>query len=200
MRCVGIDAILYATHCFFSRFRCCGNVFQQLEVHQRRLPCCHGNVLSEAPPSRWAHCSFHATCHNIRTFQRFRRPRQIVSVFGPRSPLSGFLYLIHVYQEDRSSVRSASRTVQKSRIKLASHSLATSELHQQPSRHHFLTLEKPSSYYRNQIFKLQSSGLRHLGNGFYQCKSRLWTANRRLRPPTFDRRFPTHDSRLSTNC
>jgi hypothetical protein len=30
-----------------------------------RLPCCHENVVSEALPSRWADCSFQASCNNI---------------------------------------------------------------------------------------------------------------------------------------
>jgi hypothetical protein len=50
-------------HSFFS---CCGNVYQQFAVQQHRLPCCHGNMLSEALASRWADCSFQASCHNIQ--------------------------------------------------------------------------------------------------------------------------------------
>jgi hypothetical protein len=64
MRCTGIDVTLYAMHCFFSRIRFCGNVFQQFAVQMRSLPCCHSNVLREAPPSRWAYCSFQASCQN----------------------------------------------------------------------------------------------------------------------------------------
>jgi hypothetical protein len=62
MRCLPIDVTLYA-----MRIRCCGNVFQQFFFQQRRLLCCHGNVLSEAPPSRWADCNFQVSCHNILT-------------------------------------------------------------------------------------------------------------------------------------
>jgi hypothetical protein len=32
-------------------------------VHQWFIPCCHGNVLSEAPPSRWSYCGFQVPCH-----------------------------------------------------------------------------------------------------------------------------------------
>jgi hypothetical protein len=67
MRCLGLDVTLYAMHCCFSRIRCYGNAFQQFAVQQRRLPCCYGHVLREAPPSRWADCSFQVSCHNIFT-------------------------------------------------------------------------------------------------------------------------------------
>jgi hypothetical protein len=60
-----IDVNLYAMHCLYSCIRCCGDVFQQFAVQQSCIPCFHGNVLSEAPPSIWADCSFQASCHNF---------------------------------------------------------------------------------------------------------------------------------------
>jgi hypothetical protein len=65
LRCLGIDVTPNAMHCIFSRIRCCGNVFQQFTVQQRCVPRYHGKVLSEAPPSTRADCSFQASCHSI---------------------------------------------------------------------------------------------------------------------------------------
>jgi hypothetical protein len=65
MCCLGINVTLHAMYCFFSCIHCCGNMFQQFAVQQWHLPCCQVNVLSEALPSRWADCSFQASCHNI---------------------------------------------------------------------------------------------------------------------------------------
>jgi hypothetical protein len=39
----------------------------QTVVQQRPIPRCHGNVLSEALPTRWSYSGFQASCHIILT-------------------------------------------------------------------------------------------------------------------------------------
>jgi hypothetical protein len=37
----------------------------QTVVQQQSIPRCQGNMLSEAPQSRWSYSGFQASCHNI---------------------------------------------------------------------------------------------------------------------------------------
>jgi hypothetical protein len=71
MRCLRVDVTLYAIHCFFSHIYCCGNVFQQFAVQERRLSRWHGNVLSEAPSGSWANCSSPASSHIAPSLRLF---------------------------------------------------------------------------------------------------------------------------------
>jgi hypothetical protein len=48
--------------CSDSSLRCRETWFNNPLSSQRSIPCCNGNVLSEAPPSGWSYSGFQASC------------------------------------------------------------------------------------------------------------------------------------------